>query len=126
MNVLLPIGVIAFLMFGRRRRRRPRLRALPRPVVQVVGGRFEVSSVDAWLELAAPTIEEATQAGIRGAEPILIAVMRKAIPRVAWPPHEDEPMYGQWRAMVRDVAEALHLEPEPEGPAKRGNLRIVS
>jgi hypothetical protein len=96
----------------------------PNHGIEIQPTRLEVVDLNAFRNFAANAIERAVQNGARGASGVLVEMMRQAFPRYPWPPKADSVLWPQWCAMVKDVAEALHMEPEPE-PIGRPKLRVV-
>lgn len=112
-------------------RRRPGTGGLVEPIVEappvatssgiaVRDGLIVIESWDRWIAFAEPALREAKADGARGPDGLLTHVLRRALPDHPWPP-EDEQLSGQWRDMVRALANTL--EPDPmRGHAK---LRVV-
>jgi hypothetical protein len=71
-----------------------------------------------WMTSAPAAIEQAISGGAGGAQGITIALMRRALPSHRWPPREGDPGFDQWPTIVRAVAEAYGLEPDPQ-PTRR-------
>lgn len=84
-----------------------------------------VDDVAAWFTYAPSAIEEAIRDGARGADGVLVHMLRRTFPRLQWPPREDSPIHPQWNAMVRLVAESLNMDPDPS-PIDKPRLHVVS
>ena len=93
--------------------------------VCVVDGRVTIASYDNWIAFSSRAIAEALVDGARGADGVLIHVMRRALPRHQWPPDPTSAMATQWPQMVQVVAERLHLEPEPQPQRTTQRLRLM-
>lgn len=92
--------------------------------IEIVDGRMTVTDWGAWMAWAPDAIAAAVADGALGATGVMIAIMRKALPKHAWPPHEEDLRYPAWRMMVGIVAKRMNLEPDPpEHPVR--NLRVV-
>jgi hypothetical protein len=104
----------------------PRVSYGGHPVVRVERNRLVVDSLDRWRDFAAPAIEDALRMGFRDASSVLASVMRRALPRMPWPPAPDSPLFHQWQQMVADVAATLHFDTEPEPrPSGRPHLQVI-
>lgn len=116
-----------------RRSHRPRRHALttanPRAIrneavgIAVDDHGLYIENWGAWFDFAPQAIEDAVAAGVVGADGVLNHVLRRALPRLPWPPPPESPLANDWRSMVKIVAESLNLEPEPH-PGSR--LRLVT
>jgi hypothetical protein len=83
-----------------------------------------ISSYENFFKYMPNAIEDAISDGAGGAQGILIHIMRRAFPRVEWPPNEESPVYPQWRSMIYLVAEGLNIEPEPEPEPTKQNKKF--
>jgi hypothetical protein len=81
--------------------------------IRVDRGRLVVDSLDAWRDFASDAIEDGLRLGMRDAVSVLAHVMRRALPRLAWPPRSDSSLWPQWKLMLKDTSELLHFEPDP-------------
>lgn len=133
MNNTAILGLVALALIASSRRKKKSVKrvaqeplAIDQPAVYVHNGRLQIGSIDRWRAVAAPAIEQALTEGSQDAERILASVMRRLLPRMAWPPRQGTIMYPQWKAMVADMRDALSLEPEPSPMGNgRGKLHIV-
>ena len=97
--------------------------AMAKMGVRVEGERIVMDDWGAWMTGAPETVAAAVEAGAGGAQGVTIALMRKALPEHRWPPRMGDPGFEQWGSIVRTVAEAFNIEPEPE-PTRRP-FRVV-
>lgn len=77
-----------------------------------------------WMEVAPQAFENAISDGARGADGVLIHVLRRVLPRVQWPPPEGTAEYAQFWKMVEVVAQNLQIDPEPE-PLDNRRLTLI-
>mgnify|MGYP000019069846 CR=1 FL=1 len=88
-------------------------------------GRVVIVDFAAWFQFAPDAIEAAIADGAGGADGILIHVMRRALPRLRWPPDPAGPIGQQWPVMTRLIAERLVFDPEPEPVRPSSRLRLI-
>lgn len=87
-------------------------------------GAIEATDFAAWFEHAPQAFEEVLAAGIaKSPEDVMLAVLRRALPRAKWPPAEDSPHRDQYLAMIATVAKHLGMPTEPV-PTRR-HLSVV-
>jgi hypothetical protein len=88
-----------------------------REIVAVREGTIVLVDRAAWMAEVPDRIHEAVADGARGADGVLLHVMRRIAPDEDWPPADDR----QWREMVRVVAATLRLDPK----STTRNLTVV-
>lgn len=97
----------------------------PTAGLAVEDGRIVITSYDAWMRYAPQAIETALADGARGTDGILIHVMRRALPRLRWPPEPGSRIAEQWPQMLQQVAEKLGFNHDPEPSRVPNRLRLL-
>ena len=93
--------------------------ALPEKTVDYKGdGKFEIKSLDKWMEVAPEILNACLNEGVHEPEELVNNLFRRLFPKQMWPPQKGDPRYGVWLSMVEATGRRL------ERPYKPG-LRIV-
>lgn len=93
--------------------------------IVVTDDRIMIESYDTWIDFASKAVAQALVDGARGADGVLIHVMRRALPHHAWPPSPTNAIARQWPDMVAVVAQKLRLDPEPQPEHTSRRLHLI-
>ena len=103
---------------------------LPAPNPQVRHGLsitekgLSVDNWGEWMAFAPDAVQRAIEDGARGADGVLVHVMRRVFPHAEWPPRETDVRYPQWRSLVGVIASTLQMDLHPD-PQSTRRLELV-
>ncbi len=80
-----------------------------------------ISDWGKWMNFAPKAIRQAVAMGANSAQDILMHMMCRIFPDVAWPPPRNSLMFHDWQAMLMTIESCIN---QPD-PTMNANLRLV-